>query len=265
MSETAGAASPQRKGALMVWIGALIMVASVATFGSMAYKVVSGAGLTRPFTAPVQQAPGTFSVSMDEGTFAVYQDMGATGAPQPDLIRPDQVRVTAPDNTTLRVSAPNGSQTVTRNGREFRVVAQWVVENTNTYVVTISSGAPASVVIAPGLIAEFARVGLVGLLTFLACATAGLIGLALLVWGLVRRRRTRPVTASSYGYGSSVAGGVPPPVQPPAAYPPIVPADPAAPQADPPPPAVAAGWYPDPQRPGGTRYWDGRTWTDHRA
>lgn len=28
--------------------------------------------------------------------------------------------------------------------------------------------------------------------------------------------------------------------------------------------AVAAGWYPDPEVSGGTRYWDGQTWTEHR-
>ena len=31
-------------------------------------------------------------------------------------------------------------------------------------------------------------------------------------------------------------------------------------------PAVPpAGWYPDAERPGGMRYWDGRAWTEHRA
>lgn len=28
---------------------------------------------------------------------------------------------------------------------------------------------------------------------------------------------------------------------------------------------VPAGWYPDPSRPGGQRYWDGGTWTEHQA
>ena len=30
-------------------------------------------------------------------------------------------------------------------------------------------------------------------------------------------------------------------------------------------PRPVAGWYADPQAPGGLRYWDGEDWTEHRA
>ncbi len=35
--------------------------------------------------------------------------------------------------------------------------------------------------------------------------------------------------------------------------------------SDTPTPAASAGWYPNPEKPGTQRYWDGAAWTDHVA
>ena len=71
-----------------------------------------------------------------------------------------------------------------------------------------------------------------------------------------------PIQVAPAAVASEPAPAVVEPVVPiplvPAAPQPVAPTQPVA-------PAVPAGWYHDPQRPGGFRYWDGNGWTEHRA
>jgi hypothetical protein len=62
--------------------------------------------------------------------------------------------------------------------------------------------------------------------------------------------------------GYPPSAGDPTEVFPAAAAAPVAPQPVVAPAAAATPPA---GWYADPNRPGGQRYWDGTAWTEHIA
>ena len=151
------------------------------------------------------------------------------------------------------------------------------------YTITIATEG-ARVIVAPSFtafgrsVAWAAAIGLGALL--------GLIGLILLIIGLVRRSSSKKAVAQATGaygataYQQSVAAPQPtayqqPVAQPPVADGPVVPVAPEAVVPQPVAPPVApqpvapvsppAGWYPDPGRPGGQRYWDGAAWTEHTA
>jgi len=77
--------------------------------------------------------------------------------------------------------------------------------------------------------------------------------------GLVRRSSRNRAVGPAYpraGYGGA---GYPPPGYGDGASTP--PPAPHAPRAAGP----AQGWYPDPERPGGRRYWNGTGWTESRV
>jgi hypothetical protein len=270
-------------GAVLLVLGLVLGVAGIAGTIGAATRLVSSLGTP---TA----TPATITKTLDAGTtYAVYAEAtagtGTTDDPFTADVSVSDISVTGPDGSSVPVNDISSSvtQTIDNNGGTFGAVGTFTPPITGEYTVKVA-GSGASVAVAPDVLSigkSFASIALIPV-GFLV----GLVGLILLIVGLVRRSSSKRALAQpGYATGPGYVGGagyagpgynptappapaapptsLPPPAGPPPAAPLPPPASPLPPPA--PAPATPAGWYPDPQRPGGQRYWDGTTWTEHRA
>jgi len=272
--DLAGGAAPTRRGKGAIVTGAvLLLVAVVCGVAGIAGVVTTASGLISGLGTP-RTTPTTFTQSFEAGTtYAVYEQAlagtGTKGVPFEGRIVPGDVTVTGPDGSALTIDeAPSLTETFTNGARSYVVVATFRPPTTAAYTVDITTDSTV-VLVAPSVTAVAKALPWVGLIG--VGALLGLIGLVVLIVGLVRRSSgRRPAVqpgyavpggyaASTYGqptYGQPTYGG-------PASGAPTYGAPPAGPPVAPALPP--AGWYPDAERPGGMRYWDGRAWTEHRA
>jgi hypothetical protein len=289
----AAAAPPQVKGKGMIWTGAvLLVVGMVLVVAGIIGVVASAASLINGFGSPVS-TPTTVTRTLDGGTtYAVYErsslvsGSGTLEDPLLATVSPADITVTGPGGVVVPVKDPGQmTQTFTNGGKEYFAVATFDAPTTGSYEIAIASEG-AEVLVAPSFsafgrsVAWVAAIGLGGLLA--------LVGLVLLIIGLVRRASSKKAVAAPYAataYGQQTAA---PPTtyqqpayqQPTYEQPAPAAADPfASPSGEPaqqpvappvaaqpaPPLSPPAGWYPDPGRPGGQRYWDGSAWTEHTA
>ncbi len=255
----------RRRGKGAIITGAVLLALGVLLgIGGIIGVVGSATTLVQQF-GDTYQTPNTFTQNLTAGTtYAVYeQTTGTTSRPGVTTVTAADITVTAPDGSTVRLDPPSKSMTQAFDGGDgvMVAVAQFDPQVTGLYTVDVTTDG-AVVTVAPSFSSigkAFAWVGLIVLGGLLALA-----GLITLIVGLVQRSSSkRATTAVAGGYPAAPTVGTGYAATPyatgvPAAAPPA-PA-PAAPPVAPPP-----GWYPDPGRPGGQRYWDGTAWTQHQA
>lgn len=279
-SLTHGAPAPvKRKGKGAIITGIVLMVgALVMGVVGIAGIISAGASAVSAFASPVL-SPATSSNQLDGGkNYVVYQLADSTST----RVAAADVSVTAPDGSTVSVTdITDSTDTYSSNGDTFVTVASFTAPVSGVYSTAVA--VPGELfVVGPGLSA-LTGLALWGLLIGIA-TLLGVIGLIVLIVGLVRRASSKPKPVA-YGYP---AAGVAPVAQPyvapgqtprpqifeqPTTAEPAEPVEPVQPYVAPTPtpapaPAQAlppAGWYPDPSRPGGQRYWDGQQWTAHQA
>ncbi|MCA0329325.1 MAG: DUF2510 domain-containing protein [Actinobacteria bacterium] len=280
-------------GIVLLVLGLILFIASIVGFGrGIGSLAQSFDSFARPATAP---EPVVVNLE-GGGTYQVYELASSSSFTS---IGPSDITILGPDATEVPVSEPSfPDQTINDGGSggsssAFTAVAQFDAVRSGNYTVTVSVDGTVFAV-GPGF-GQLAGLGVAGIL-LLVSFLVGVVGLILLIVGLVQRSKSKRALAyggaGGYAYG---AGALPQQYgqqqsypqqygQQPAASPYEQPGQPAqfgqpaatpyeqpAQYGQPSQPAAApqqlppAGWYPDPSRPGGQRYWDGSQWTEHQA
>jgi hypothetical protein len=248
-------------GVVLLGLGLVIAVVGIVGFGATASSLIAGLG--SPLSTPTE-----VTKTLDAGTtYAVYElassGSGQTGDPYLGAIEPGDVTVTAADGSEVVVNdAPSMTQTFADGAKTYVVVATFDPRATGTYVVSITTEG-STVIVAPSFTALAKALPWLGLIGF--GGLLALAGIIVLIVGIVRRS-SKPAVAAAYPASGYPVQGYPtssypaPTTQQPPAYQPPAPAPAPQPSGLP-----AAGWYPDPERPGGQRYWNGTGWTENRA
>ncbi len=167
-------------GVILVVLAIGLFVPSVVFIGRNVYRQVA--------ESPTMLVPGTRSFDLSAGRYDMYEAENEQG-PVPALT----LIVTAPDGSSVPVSAASSAETITRNGVSYASTFSFDANSTGHYTLTVrttGSFPPWPVLIAPPLGAVVTSVAAwVGgvVLSFLI----GIAGIVLLIVSGVRRSRAR--------------------------------------------------------------------------
>jgi hypothetical protein len=217
--------APHRPGRHLKLLGALLTVLGVMLAATAAGPVVRAFNNTivAGFTAPVQTTPFRQVVELRKGKYLLFESTNSARQVSPQailLIDSRGVRVTG-------IQQSSGNDGVDRDGEQFVDVVAMTVPHAGYYQLTVSDSSRARMIVSRDPADAFRSIG-GWLLTAGVGALVFVLGFVLLLVGFSRNRPGRGQPVLVY-FG-----------QQPASSPP--------------------GWYPDPYRPGGWRYWDGYRW-----